>query len=231
MNSGTRLHLAVFPYDIPAVQAWLEDQAAKGEFLSEYTILPVFVRGEPKAVRYWLEPIIQKEKAPDQHRRSCMRNWAGSTSAQSGRVSTSGAATIRRPRSCSRRRRQRGGPITSCCGWSAGDFASGPSCWHIFWRFWRGRSVPGPLCSVRWTTGRPGGLPSLAGRPWQPLCLRRFIRSGACGGIFGLCGSAYPNPTADRTGGQGTFYFGPGSMGGVLPVPGDTVVPAIVSSL
>ena len=69
MNSGTRLHLAVFPYDIPAVQAWLEDQAAKGEFLSEYTILPVFVRGEPKAVRYRLEPMIQKEKAPDQHRR------------------------------------------------------------------------------------------------------------------------------------------------------------------
>ncbi len=69
MNSGTRLHLAVFPYDIPAVQAWLEDQAAKGEFLSEYTILPVFDRGEPKAVRYRLEPIIQKEKAPDQYRR------------------------------------------------------------------------------------------------------------------------------------------------------------------
>lgn len=69
MNSGTRLHLAVFPYDIPAVQAWLEDQAAKGEFLSEYTILPVFDRGEPKAVRYRLEPMIQKEKAPDQHRR------------------------------------------------------------------------------------------------------------------------------------------------------------------
>lgn len=220
MNSRTRLHLAVFPYDIPAVQAWLEDQAAKGEFLSEYTILPVFVWGEPKAVRYRLEPIIQKEKAPDQYRRELYEELGWQY-----------VCTIRKSFHIWRcddpetpelftEAETEGGPITSCCGWSAGAFASGPSCWHIFWHFWRGRSAPGPLYSVGWTTGRLGGLPSLAGRPWQPLCLRRFIRSGACGGTFGLCGSAYPNPTADPTGGPGHFPLWSWQYGRCSSCPG-----------
>lgn len=65
MKSATTMHLAVFGYDVPAVQAWLEDRAARGEFLSEYTLFAVFDRGEPKPVRYRLEPLVRKEKQPD----------------------------------------------------------------------------------------------------------------------------------------------------------------------
>lgn len=39
---GTRIALPVLSYDVPALQAWLEDRAAKGDYLSEYTVFPVF---------------------------------------------------------------------------------------------------------------------------------------------------------------------------------------------
>lgn len=56
-------------FDTPAVQAWLEDRAARGQFLDRYRWLCDFIPGEPKAVRYRLEPLARREKAPDQHRR------------------------------------------------------------------------------------------------------------------------------------------------------------------
>lgn len=56
-------------FDTPAVQAWLEDRAAQGQFLDRYRWLCDFIPGEPKEVRYRLEPLAQQEKAPDQHRR------------------------------------------------------------------------------------------------------------------------------------------------------------------
>ena len=56
-------------FDTPAVQAWLEDRAAQGQFLDRYRWLCDFTPGEPKTVRYRLEPLAQQEKAPDQHRR------------------------------------------------------------------------------------------------------------------------------------------------------------------
>lgn len=56
-------------FDTPAVQAWLEDRAAQGLFLDRYGWLCDFTPGEPKAVRYRLEPLARREKAPDRHRR------------------------------------------------------------------------------------------------------------------------------------------------------------------
>lgn len=55
-------------FDTPAVQAWLEDRAAQGQFLERYGWLCDFTPREPKAVRYRLEPLARREKAPDQHR-------------------------------------------------------------------------------------------------------------------------------------------------------------------
>lgn len=55
-------------FDTPAVQAWLEDRAAQGQFLERYGWLCDFSSGEPKAVRYRLEPLARRKKAPDQHR-------------------------------------------------------------------------------------------------------------------------------------------------------------------
>lgn len=80
------MHLAVFGYDVPAIQAWLEDRAAGGEFLSEYAFLPVFERGEPKAVRYRLEPLARKEKQPDPQCRELYERlgWQYVCSIQSG---------------------------------------------------------------------------------------------------------------------------------------------------
>lgn len=67
-NFWDRLALAM-GFDTPAVQAWLEDRAAQGLFLERYRRLCDFTPGEPKAVRYRLEPLVRREKAPDQHRR------------------------------------------------------------------------------------------------------------------------------------------------------------------
>lgn len=53
-------------YDVPAQQAWLEDQAAKGYFLTQYgSFSASFVRGQPHAFRYRLTPMPRKEKRPD----------------------------------------------------------------------------------------------------------------------------------------------------------------------
>ena len=57
----------------PAVQAWLEAAAAQGQFLDRYRWLCDFTPGEPKTVRYRLEPLAQQEKAPDQHRRELFK--------------------------------------------------------------------------------------------------------------------------------------------------------------
>ena len=67
-NFWDRLALAM-GFDTPAVQAWLEDRAAQGQFLERYRRLCDFTPGEPKAVRYRLEPLARREKVPDQHRR------------------------------------------------------------------------------------------------------------------------------------------------------------------
>lgn len=56
-------------FDTPAVQAWLEDRAAQGQFLERYGWLCDFTPGGPREVRYRLEPLARREKAPDQHRR------------------------------------------------------------------------------------------------------------------------------------------------------------------
>lgn len=56
-------------FDTPAVQAWLEDRAAQGQFLERYGWLCDFKPEEPREVRYRLEPLARREKAPDQHRR------------------------------------------------------------------------------------------------------------------------------------------------------------------
>lgn len=55
-------------FDTPAVQAWLEDWAAQGQFLERYGWLCDFTPGEPREVRYRLEPLARREKVPDQHR-------------------------------------------------------------------------------------------------------------------------------------------------------------------
>ena len=46
-------------FDTPTVQAWLEDRAAQGLFLDRYGWLCDFTPGEPKAVRYRLEPLAR----------------------------------------------------------------------------------------------------------------------------------------------------------------------------
>ena len=60
-------------YDVAAQQAWLEDEAAKGRFLSAYRsgVFPSvsFTEGPPRAVRYRLEPLGRKEDGPDGERR------------------------------------------------------------------------------------------------------------------------------------------------------------------
>ena len=60
-------------YDVAAQQAWLEDEAAKGRFLSAYRsgVFPSvsFTEGPPRAVRYRLEPLGRKEDCPDGERR------------------------------------------------------------------------------------------------------------------------------------------------------------------
>lgn len=64
-------------FDVPAQQAWLEDMAAKGWFLKDYSSgvfsLVSFAKGEPKAVRYRLEPVPPDETSPDVERREVYR--------------------------------------------------------------------------------------------------------------------------------------------------------------
>ena len=63
-------------YDVPAQQAWLEDQAATGWFLTSAGgpfWLARFQRGEPKTVRYRLEPAGVREASPDAEQRALYR--------------------------------------------------------------------------------------------------------------------------------------------------------------
>lgn len=54
-------------YDVAAHQAWLEDEAAKGNILCSHSgFYACFEKGEPKAVRYRMEPKMRKgEDFPD----------------------------------------------------------------------------------------------------------------------------------------------------------------------
>lgn len=57
----------VWPYDIPACQAWMEDMAARGLFLRYYHgLAATFVRDEPAKVRYRLEPTKPGSLCADQ---------------------------------------------------------------------------------------------------------------------------------------------------------------------
>lgn len=59
--------MALDTMNIPAVQAWLEDWAAKGWFLKAYGAhIAQFAAGERKdGVRYRLQPVKRDEAAPD----------------------------------------------------------------------------------------------------------------------------------------------------------------------
>lgn len=58
-------------YDVAAHQAWLEDEAAKGNILTEHNgFYANFKKGEPKTVRYRMEPKMRKgEEFPDLEKR------------------------------------------------------------------------------------------------------------------------------------------------------------------
>ena len=63
-------------YDVAAQQARMEDQAARGWFAASVPgifFLAVFEKGEPKAVRYRLEPAPVKESRPDPERLAAYR--------------------------------------------------------------------------------------------------------------------------------------------------------------
>ena len=55
-------------YNVPAYQAWLEDQAAKGAFLYDFycSFFARFESGEPRVVRYRLQPLTRGEDGPFQ---------------------------------------------------------------------------------------------------------------------------------------------------------------------
>jgi len=57
-------------FDVAAQQAWLEDEAARGNFLLTHNgYWARFEKEEPKTVRYRLEPMRKKEDAPEWERR------------------------------------------------------------------------------------------------------------------------------------------------------------------
>lgn len=58
-------------YDVAAHQAWLEDEAARGNFLLEYRgFCAHFEKGTPKALRYRMEPVVRKGEAePDEEKK------------------------------------------------------------------------------------------------------------------------------------------------------------------
>ncbi len=67
--------LALDPMDVPAVQAWLEDWAARGWYLELYgRSLVKFVQGEKREnVRYRLQPVRGEAGVPDQDTREAYR--------------------------------------------------------------------------------------------------------------------------------------------------------------
>ena len=58
-------------YNVPAYQAWLEDQAAKGAFLYDFncSFFARFESGEPRVVRYRLQPLTRGEDGPTSEQR------------------------------------------------------------------------------------------------------------------------------------------------------------------
>jgi len=61
-------------YDVASQQAWLEDLAARGKFLSSHSgTFAQFYKDTPKTVRYRFEPLGKKEALPDQERREIYR--------------------------------------------------------------------------------------------------------------------------------------------------------------
>lgn len=61
-------------YDVAVQQAWLEDEAARGNLLDNWWRgFAFFKKGEPRAVRYRLEPLRQEEALPDLERREAYR--------------------------------------------------------------------------------------------------------------------------------------------------------------
>ena len=52
-------------YDVPAIQAWLEDQAKRGKLLDYWC---VFRKGEPTECQYRLEPVGEKEYKPSEEK-------------------------------------------------------------------------------------------------------------------------------------------------------------------
>lgn len=63
-----------FAYDTAPIQAWLEDQAAKGRFFRKpyWGFFGEFDEEEPRTVRYRLEPLGRKEKSPEwEHEKLC----------------------------------------------------------------------------------------------------------------------------------------------------------------
>lgn len=61
-------------YDVSAWQAWLEDEAAKGNFLDGPGRICTFESGEPKAVRYRMEPVGRRPVHPDEETREVYRD-------------------------------------------------------------------------------------------------------------------------------------------------------------
>lgn len=57
-------------YDIPAVEAWLEAQALKGWFLEVYVLGARMTQGEPRRVRYRLEPWNGPVGEPDEQQKA-----------------------------------------------------------------------------------------------------------------------------------------------------------------
>ncbi len=82
------MRLALDPVDIPAVQAWLEDWAAKGWYLETYgRNLAKFAPGERReTVRYRLQP-AERGGEPDQDTRDAYREmgWTYVCSTVAGR--------------------------------------------------------------------------------------------------------------------------------------------------
>lgn len=57
-------------YDIPAVEAWLEAQALEGWFLEVYVLGARMIQGEPRRVRYRLEPWNGPVGEPDEQQKA-----------------------------------------------------------------------------------------------------------------------------------------------------------------
>lgn len=110
-------------YDVSAQQAWLEDQAARGWFATSVPgifFLAVFEKGEPKVVRYRLEPAPVKESRPDPERLAAYRAMGWEYVDTSGSPCTCGGAMTQMPRSFTRIRRRRRELMTGCTGSSGG---------------------------------------------------------------------------------------------------------------